>query len=178
MKKKMSPRQKAATQILDKDLHDEKIRRDQLRRGKIGDKRHEELDELDLGMYDPRRRKLLDRANAPTIDMQLLREKTPVTSSKEGFIFDHKTSVYQGDGPFVPNFQRQVLDQRETASDKDAAAFARANAGLDPIVWNVEARDRHYSPYRSYPGAPLKEYEKAKLAGGQSEWGTRAELKK
>jgi hypothetical protein len=169
------------------------IREDQMRRGQLADKRHAKIEKTpyeDSGRGDRMRQRDLRRANKPTDDLQAGRELAPIASQDEGFLQDVFTRVYQGDDDFMPNYEEQVLAQRGRASERDAAAFARANAGLDPTTGEYTAGGRQIrrpidhsvqgvSRLRVYPGNRLSQEELDKIPeGSQSEWGTRAPLKK
>jgi hypothetical protein len=189
----MKPRQEAAKKLLEAQDRDDAIRADQMRRGKLADRRHAKIDSTeyeDSGRGDRKRERDLRRANEPTDALQSGRELAPVASQGEGFLHDVDTRVYQGDSDFMPNYKNQVLAQRDRASERDAAAFARANAGLDPTTGEYTASGqqirrpidhsvRGVSKFRTYPGRRLTQEElDAAPAGSQSEWGTRAPLKK
>lgn len=170
----------------------EKTQSDQMRRGKLADKRHAKIANTDYeesGRGDRKRERDIRRANEPTDDLQSGRELAPITSQDEGFLNSVETRVYQGDDAFMPNYEQQVLAQRSRASERDAAAFARANAGLDPTTGEYTAKDRQIrrpvdysvqgvSKFKTYPGRKLTQEElDAAPAGSQSEWGTRAPVK-
>jgi hypothetical protein len=165
----------------------EKTQADQMRRGAIADKRHAKIAEKSENedyRYSDQRERDLDRANMPTSSLQRGTEKAPITSKGEGYLFDVETEVYQGDGPFLPAYKGQVLQQRAGATEKDTAAFARANQGLDPTTDTYDVNGRPIrrpaeSGYKTYPGHRLFSGEIDNAApGSQSEWGTRAPLKK